>query len=60
MELMIRLKRRQRKLNHVKFLELRINELYNGIVSDTLNGYSPVNKAKLLKKYNRRLKLIKY
>ena len=57
------LKRRKRKLEHVKYLENRINELHNDIIKDILKGNDKLkvyNKAKLLKKYNRRLKLILY
>ncbi len=66
------LKKRKRKARHVKFLENRIAFLHNEIVSASFKGeYSfnknitvikgnLENKAKLLKKYNRRLKLILY
>ena len=67
-----RYKKNRRKAKHVKFLENRIAFLHNEIVSASFKGefqfnkgitviYSNVeNKAKLLKKYNRRLKLIVY
>tara|TARA_R110001632_G_scaffold2195_1_gene9706 strand:+ start:115 stop:258 length:144 start_codon:yes stop_codon:yes gene_type:complete len=47
----------------VHHLELRIAELNNGIVRDVIKGNDKLklyNKAKLLLKYNRRLKLILY
>jgi len=58
-----KLKKRQRKARHVKFLQITIAELNNGIVRDVIKGNDKLklyNKAKLLKKYNRRLKLILY
>jgi hypothetical protein len=53
-------KKRERKINHIKFLENRITLLHNEIVNDAI--YKKVNytKAKLLKKYNRRLQLLLY
>jgi len=58
MELLIKLKKRKRKAQHVEFLRLQINELHNEIVSDTINGIDASNKAVLIKKYNRRLMII--
>ena len=55
-----RLKQQKRKADHVKFLENRIMLLYNEIVHDAIYNKANYNKAKLLKKYNRRLKLILY
>jgi len=67
-----RYKKSRRKAKHVKFLENRIAFLHNEIVSASFNGeYSfnknitvikgnLENKAKLLKKYNRRLKILIY
>jgi|TARA_R110002167_G_scaffold361796_1_gene580400 hypothetical protein len=58
-----KLKRRKRKLEHVKYLENRINELHNDIIKDILKGNDKLkvyNKSRLLIKYNRRLKLILY
>ena len=55
-----KLKQQKRKADHVKFLENRITLLYNEIVHDALYKKANYNKAKLLKKYNRRLKLILY
>jgi len=58
-----RLKRRKRKQQHVSYLENRINQLHNEVVKDILKGNDKLkvyNKARLLKKYNRRLKLILY
>ncbi len=53
-------KKNRRKANHVKFLHLKIAELNGEIIKEVLNKNNPNNKAKLLKKYNRRLKLIVY
>jgi hypothetical protein len=65
-------KKNRRKVKHVKFLHLKIAELHNEIIAESFKGefqfnkgitviYSNVeNKAKLLKKYNRRLRLILY
>jgi hypothetical protein len=67
-----RYKKNRRKAKHVRFLENRIAFLHNEIVSASFKGefqfnkgitviYSNVeNKAKLLKKYNRRLKILIY
>ena len=60
MELKTRLKHYKRKMRHAKFLEAIITDLHSEIVKDVLNGIRPENKAKLLKKYNKRLKLILY
>lgn len=61
----------KRKKQHVKVLENRIAELHNDIVLASFNGEFQYNKnititkgnveikAKLLRKYNRRLRLIK-
>lgn len=60
---LLRLKRRKRKQAHVNYLENRINQLHNEVVKDILKGNDKLkvyNKARLLKKYNRRLKLILY
>ena len=70
--LILRYKKNRRKAKHVRFLENRIAFLHSEIVSASFRGeYSfnknitvikgnLENKAKLLKKYNRRLKLILY
>jgi hypothetical protein len=58
MELLIKLKRRKRKIQHVEFLRTQINSLHNQIVIDTINGIDASNKAILIKKYNRRLNII--
>ena len=58
MELLIKLKKRKRKAQHVEFLRLHINALHNEIVSNTINGIDASNKAVLIKKYNRRLMII--
>ena len=67
-----RYKKNRRKQQHVSFLENRIAFLHNEIVSASFKGeYSfnknitvihgnIENKAKLLKKYNRRLKILIY
>ena len=65
-------KKNRRKAKHVKFLHLKIAELHGEIIAESFKGefqfnkgitviYSNVeNKAKLLKKYNRRLKILIY
>jgi plasmid replication initiation protein len=65
-------KKNKRKANHVRFLENRIAFLHNEIVSASFNSEYSLNKnitvmhgnienkAKLLKKYNRRLKILIY
>ena len=62
--LTLKLKRQRRKQRHVRFLQETIAELNNIIVRDVISlAYdrnSLQNKAKLLKKYNRRLRLITY
>ena len=60
MALKTKLKKYKRKLQHAKFLEAIITDLHNEIVRDTLRDIRPKNKAKLLRKYNRRLRLILY
>jgi hypothetical protein len=67
-----KLKRQRRKAEHVRFLENRISILHNEIVKAafqseysfnkniTIFGGNIENKAKLLKKYNRRLKILIY
>ena len=59
-----KLKKQQRKQRHIKFLQETIVELNNGIVRDVISldyqGDSLQNKAKLLKKYNRRMRLLVY
>ena len=58
------LKRRKRKAQHVRFMENKINQLHNEVVKDILKAnpdrLKVYNKARLLNKYNRRLKLISY
>lgn len=61
--LTLKLKRQRRKRRHVKLLQETIAELNNGIVKDVIKGNDKLklyNKAKLLLKYNRRLRLITY
>jgi hypothetical protein len=53
--LMTRLKKRKRRLRHAKFLGTSIAALHNEIVHEVLQGNMPTNKAKLFKKYLRRL-----
>ena len=67
-----RYKKNRRKAKHVKFLHLKIAELHGEIIARSFKGEfqfnkgitiihgNVENKAKLLKKYNRRLKLIMY
>jgi len=67
-----RYRKKKRKALHVMFLQKTIAELSNGIVRDVISAdyqenkkiiicHSRLqNKAKLLKRYNRRLKLILY
>lgn len=67
-----KLKKKRRKAEHVRYLENRIVFLHNEIVNASFKGeYSfnknitvihgnLENKAKLLKKYNRRLKILIY
>ncbi len=57
------LKRRKRKAQHVRFMENKINLLNGEIIRDVISGNNKLkvyNKARLLNKYNRRLKLILY
>jgi len=70
--LTLKLKRQRRKRRHIKLLQETIAELNNGIVRDVISDdfqennkiiicHSRLqNKAKLLLKYNRRLRLITY
>ena len=59
-----KLKKQRRKQLHIRFLQETIVELNNGIVRDVISlAYdrnSLQNKAKLLKKYNRRMRLLVY
>lgn len=57
------LKRRKRKAQHIRFMENKINLLNGEIIRDVISGNNKLkvyNKARLLNKYNRRLKLILY
>jgi len=50
-----------RKHQHIRFLTERIAELHDNIFHRALSGKNPVKiEARLLLKYNRRLKLILY
>ena len=65
-------KKKKRKARHVRFLETRIASLHSEIVTAsfkgeyifnkniTILGGNIENKAKLLRKYNRRLKILIY
>jgi hypothetical protein len=55
-----KLKKRKRKIKHVNLLENRIAELNAEIIHNALNGITNTIPAELIKKYNRRLKLILY
>jgi len=55
-----RLKKRKRKIKHVNLLEDRIAELNSEIINNAINGITNTIPAKLIRKYNRRLRLIKY
>ena len=58
--LLIKLRKRKRKLQHVKFLETSIAALHNEIVHEVLEDNDPKNKAFLFKKYLRRLNYLGY
>ena len=59
-KLLHKLKKDRRKAKHV-YLSKRITELHDSIFHRALKGDTPkIIEAKLLKKYNRRLKLILY
>jgi len=49
-----------RKRKHVHYMVQIVCELHNEIFNDALNNKINKNKALLIKKYNRRLKLILY
>lgn len=56
-------KKKRRKADHVRFLENRITIIHSEIVIDVIKGNDKLNlynKAKLLNKYNRRLKILIY
>ena len=55
-----KLKKNKRKAEHVKFVQNRIATLYNEIVHDAIYKKVNYNKAKLVKKYYRRLRLLVY
>lgn len=52
---MTKLKKRKRRQKHAKYLGMAIAALHNEIVHEVLQGNMPTNKAKLFKKYLRRL-----
>jgi len=54
------IKHRIRKRKHVHYMTQIVCELHNEIFNDALNEVINKNKALLIKKYNRRLKLILY
>jgi hypothetical protein len=73
MQILIRkYKKNRRKAKHVRFLETRITSLHSEIVTASFKGEYSFNKnitilggnievkAKLLRKYNRRLKILIY
>lgn len=53
-------KKNRRKAKHIRFLHQKITELNKEVISSVLNNTSASNKAKLIRKYSRRLKLIMY
>lgn len=55
-----KLKKQKRKTKHVNLLENRIAELNAKIIYNALNSITNTIPAELIKKYNRRLKLILY
>ena len=60
-QLLRKLKKNKRKAKHVILLRERITELHDSIFHRALKGDTPkIIEAKLLRKYNRRLKLILY
>lgn len=60
MGLLIKLRQRKRRLQHVEFLRSTIAALHNEIVHEVLKGKLPENKAFLFKKYLRRLNYLGY
>jgi hypothetical protein len=58
MELLTKLKKVKRKKVHITFVQRMIAELHSEIFHDALEGIINTNKAKLIRKYNRRLQLI--
>ena len=55
-----KIKKYIRKRKHVSYMTQVVCELHNEIFNDALNDRINKNKALLVKKYNRRLKLILY
>jgi hypothetical protein len=55
-----KIKKHIRKRKHVHYMTQVVCELHNEIFNDALNDKINRNKALLIKKYNRRLKLILY
>ena len=59
-----KLKKQRRKQRHIRFLQETITVISNDILRDVISlAYdrnSLQNKAKLLKKYNRRMRLLVY
>tara|TARA_B100001248_G_C27358668_1_gene445205 strand:- start:47 stop:232 length:186 start_codon:yes stop_codon:yes gene_type:complete len=58
--LLIKLRQRRRRLQHVEFLRSTIAALHNEIVHEVLEDKDPKNKAFLFKKYLRRLNYLGY
>lgn len=58
MEFLIKLKKKKRKKEHLLMIHDTIAALHNEVINSAAQGIAEINKAKLLKKYNRRLQLI--
>jgi hypothetical protein len=54
------IKHHVRKRKHIHYMTQTVCDLHNEIFNDALNEVINKNKALLIKKYNRRLKLILY
>jgi len=58
MKFLIKLKKKKRKEEHLLMIHDTIAVLHNEVINSAAQGIAEINKAKLLKKYNRRLQLI--
>ena len=69
--LIVRYRKKERKANHIRYLRYTLSNLHNEIIQNVLEGVvhneftinldsNVANKARLLKKYNRRLKWLLY
>ena len=69
--LIVRYRKKERKANHIQYLRYTLSNLHNEIIQNVLEGVvhneftinldsNVANKARLLKKYNRRLKWLLY